>query len=66
VTLGFLHDGLGTLELYANGQTVARRTGVYAGVNPVGPGGVAIGNSVPSGTGLSGQLDETRIWRRDP
>ena len=29
ITLGFMHDGFGTMELYADGQVVARRDGVY-------------------------------------
>ena len=67
VTLGFMHDGFGTMELYADGQVVARRTGVYAPVNAPGGAGLSIGNALHSG-GLScnGEIDDVKIWRLNP
>ena len=44
VTLGFMHDGFGTIELSANGQVIARRTGVFAPIDAPGPAGINIGN----------------------
>jgi hypothetical protein len=62
-----MHDGFGTMELYADGQVVARRTGVYAPVNAPGGTGLSIGNALHSG-GLScnGEIDEVKIWRLNP
>ena len=68
VTLGFLHDGIDTMELYADGQIIARRTNLLASVPSVGPLGISIGND-PDGDGLcffGGEIDEIKIWRLDP
>ncbi|MFZ1985352.1 MAG: LamG-like jellyroll fold domain-containing protein [Desulfatitalea sp.] len=68
MTLGFLHDGIDTMELYADGQLIARRTDLLASVSPVGPLGISIGND-PTGDGfcfLGGEIDEVKIWRLDP
>ena len=67
VTLGFMHDGFDTMELYADGQVVARRSGVYGPVNTPGGVGLSIGNALRSG-GLScnGEIDEVKIWRLNP
>lgn len=67
VTLGFMHDGFGTMELYADGQVVARRSGVYGPVKAPGGAGLSIGNTLRSG-GLScnGEIDELKIWRLNP
>jgi hypothetical protein len=67
VTLGFMHDGFGTMELYADGQVIARRSGVFASVNAPGGGGLSIGNALRSG-GLfcNGEIDEVKIWRLNP
>ena len=64
VTFGFVHNGLDTMELYADGRLVARRTGLLAGVPGVGPEGVFIG----AGTGfvLGGDIDEVKVWRLNP
>jgi len=66
VTLGFLHDGFGTMELYADGQVVARRSGSYAPVNPADGYGVSIGNSLSGGDFANGEIDEVKIWRLNP
>jgi hypothetical protein len=67
VTLGFVHDGLDTMELLVNGQVIARRTGLLAGVPGVGPGGVSIGNSADNQPNyLNGDIDEIKVWRLDP
>lgn len=67
VTLGFMHDGFGTMELYADGQVVARRTGVYAPVNAPGGTGLTIGNARFSGDmSCNGEIDEVKIWRLNP
>ena len=67
VTLGFMHNGFGTMELSADGQVVARRNGVYAPVNAPGGAGLSIGNALHSG-GLSfnGEIDDVKIWRLNP
>jgi hypothetical protein len=68
VTLGFLHDGIDTMELYADGQLIARRTDLLASVPPVGPIGISIGNE-PDGGGrsfLGGDIDDVKIWRLNP
>ena len=44
-----MHDGFGTMELSADGQVVARRTGVYAPVNAPGGAGLSIGNALRTG-----------------
>ncbi len=66
MTLGFIHDGLDTMELYVNGRTVARRTGLLAGVPPVGPLGVSIGNEPDRNEPLTGEIDEIKVWRLNP
>lgn len=67
VTLGFMHDGFGTMELYADGQVIARRDGVYGAVKAPGGAGLSIGNALRSG-GLSfnGEIDEVKVWRLNP
>jgi hypothetical protein len=66
VTLGFVHDGLSAMELYADGQLIARRNGQFARVATVGPGGVAIGNTSTGDGFLNGEIDEVKIWRLNP
>lgn len=67
VTLGFMHDGFGTMEIYADGAVVARRNSVLAPVVAPGPNGVSIGNSVATfGHPLNGQIDDVKIWRLNP
>jgi hypothetical protein len=67
VTLGFMHDGFGTMELYADGQVVARRSGSYAPVNAPGGAGLSIGNALRSGSlACNGEIDEVKIWRLSP
>lgn len=66
VTLGFMHDGFGTMELHAEGQVVARRSGIYAPVNAPGPAGVNIGNARTLDLFLNGEIDEVKIWRLNP
>jgi hypothetical protein len=64
VTFGFVHNGLDAMELYADGQLVARRTSLLSGVPGVGDEGVFIG----AGTGfvLNGDIDEVKVWRLNP
>lgn len=66
VTVGFLHDGLGTVELSVNGQVVAQRSGTYAPVNPPGAAGLNIGNTRTLDFNLGGQIDDVKIWRLNP
>ncbi len=67
ITIGFLHDGLDTMELFMDGERVARRTGLLAGIPGVGPLGVNVGNSPGSaGLCLEGDIDEVKVWRLDP
>jgi hypothetical protein len=62
VRLGFAHDGLDTMELYADGRVLARRRGLLAGVPGVGPTGVSLGNAVAPDMQhvLDGDIDEIR------
>jgi hypothetical protein len=66
ITLGFMHDGFGTMELYADGAAVARRHSALAPVNAPGAGGIGIGNAVGSILPLNGQIDEVKLWRLNP
>jgi hypothetical protein len=65
---GFAHDGLDTMELYADGQVLARRRGLLAGVPGVGATGVSIGNAVVPDMQhvLDGDIDEIKVWRLNP
>jgi hypothetical protein len=65
-TVGFLHDGLTTLELYADGQVVARKQGVFAPVNSAGGAGLSIGNALRGDVVLHGEIDDVKIWRLNP
>ena len=67
VTFGFMHDGLDTMELYADEQLVARRTGLLAGVPGVGSQGVLIGTGGNyTDHVLDGDIDEIKVWRLNP
>jgi Concanavalin A-like lectin/glucanases superfamily len=67
VTLGFMHDGFGTMELYADGQVIARRNGAYGPVKAPGNAGLSIGNALRSGgLACNGEIDEVKIWRFNP
>lgn len=67
VTFGFVHNGLDAMELYADGQLVARRTGLLTGVPGVGAEGVFIGTGGTYATHvLDGDIDEIKVWRLDP
>jgi hypothetical protein len=66
VRLGFLHDGLSVMELYADGRLVARRNGPLNGVASLAGSGLNIGNSRTGDTVLNGEIDEVKIWRADP
>jgi hypothetical protein len=66
ITVGFAHDGFGTMELYANGRVVARRGGVYGPVNPPGPAGLVIGSAQSQDYFMNGEIDEVKIWRLNP
>lgn len=67
-TIGFLHDGIDTMELHADGQLIARRTDLLASVPPVGPLGISIGSEPDRNDScfLGGDIDEVKIWRLDP
>ena len=66
VTFGFAHNGFDTMELYADGQLVARRTDLLSGVPAVGDKGVLIGASGFPSHVLDGDIDEVKIWRQYP
>ena len=66
VTVGFLYDGFGSVELSVNGQVVADRSGTYAPVNPPGAAGLNIGNARTLDFVLGGQIDDVKIWRLNP
>jgi hypothetical protein len=67
VTFGCMHDGVGTMELYADGKLIARSFGPYNPIAPAGPAGVvAIGNTRAASLPANGQIDEVRIWRLNP
>jgi hypothetical protein len=66
ITVGFMHDGFGTMELYADGQTVARREGLLTPVAGIATGVVTIGNRQTNNYPLFGELDELKIWRLNP
>jgi hypothetical protein len=67
VNLAFEHDGIAMMRLYADGQQVAERHQVLAGIRDAGTAGFRIGNA---GSGvdefLGGDIDEIKVWRRDP
>jgi hypothetical protein len=68
VKLVFVHDGLNTMRLYADGQLIAQRTNLLASVPPVGPLGISIGNEPDKDTQcfLGNDIDEVKVWRLDP
>jgi hypothetical protein len=66
ITLGFVHDGFATIEVYADGQVVARRSGSYTPVNPPGAAGINIGNDRTLFRALNGEIDDVKIWRLNP
>ncbi|MBB2769120.1 UNVERIFIED_ORG: hypothetical protein GGE11_000015 [Mycolicibacterium obuense] len=68
VQVGFMHDGVSTAELSFDGIPVAR---IIRPLRPVKPtDAVAIGDFVtapaPSTSGMSGRIDDVRVWRLDP
>lgn len=67
VNLAFEHDGIDAMRLYANGQKVAERHQVLAGIRDAAAAGLRVGNAA-SGTDefLGGDIDEIKVWRRDP
>src|SRR5581483_8498990 len=66
VTLRFMHDGVGRLELCADGAVIARKAGSYAPVDAPGTSGLNIGNTRTLGSPLNGEIDTVRIWRFNP
>jgi hypothetical protein len=58
ITLGFMHDGIDSMVITANGQVVATRSSLLASIPEVGPAGVA--------RVLNGDIDEIKSWRLDP
>jgi len=67
VTLEFEHNGFSRMSLHLDGKLIGSQPAT-SGVPPVGSLGVVIGNSnAEGGAGpLRGDLDQIRIWRRDP
>ena len=65
-TLGFLHDGLATMELYADGRVIARRTEALWPIDSPGGNGIHIGNDRTANSVLQGQIDDVQIWRLNP
>jgi Concanavalin A-like lectin/glucanases superfamily len=66
VNLAFQHDGVNTMELQMDGETVARRTDAGASVPGVGSLGVTIGNLPDAPAFLDGDIDEIKVWRLNP
>jgi hypothetical protein len=66
-TFGFAHDGIDTVVLTVDGDVVARRQGLRAGIPGVGTAGVHIGNAPgTAGHCLEGDIDDVKAWRLDP
>jgi hypothetical protein len=65
-TLTFVHDGLSTVQIFANGQLVAQQAGPLNPVASLGSNGVFIGANSSGDFWLNGQLDDLKIWRLDP
>lgn len=65
-TLGFVHDGISTMQLFADGRVVASRADPLWPINPPGPNGINIGNSQAADSILQGQIDDVKVWRCDP
>jgi hypothetical protein len=64
ITVGFLHDGVGLMELSVDGEAVARRT---ASLWPLAaPGDISLGNARTGGLAMFGLLDDVKIWRLQP
>jgi len=67
VKVGFVHDGFDGMELFVDGARIARRSGLLATIPPIGPLGVSVGNAPDQDNQyLNGDIDELKIWRRDP
>jgi hypothetical protein len=66
VDLSFVHDGVQTITLLADGAVVAQRSDIVRSVAGVGPAGVSIGNATLPGYPLNGDIDEISIWRFHP
>jgi hypothetical protein len=66
VVINFVHDGFKQMRLYVNGAPVTVARSVLAGVPPVGPKGICIGNSLGGGAPFGGDIDEVKVWRVDP
>jgi hypothetical protein len=64
VKFTFVHDGWAA-RLLADEQEV-RADEVTGPVPAVGPGGVCIGNRPGANESIRGDIDEVKIWRRDP
>jgi hypothetical protein len=65
MTLGFLHDGASTMELYFDGKTVARLSRPLWPVNSTTS--VTVGNFTATPTfGLGGRIDDVKVWRINP
>lgn len=67
ITLGFMYDGFGTLELSADGEVVARVNGTYGPLRPMDQAGIRVGNNDVGGDrSLKGDIDVLKIWRLKP
>jgi hypothetical protein len=67
VTLEFEHNGFSRMDLRLDGQLLGSNQAATS-IPSIGPLGVAIGNGNEDGGPwpLAGDLDEIKIWRRDP
>jgi hypothetical protein len=64
VTLGFVHDG-SAVHIVADGHEVHVQEAAV-NVAPIGPKGVNIGNKPNASESIRGDIDEIKVWRRDP
>lgn len=66
VTLGFMHDGFGTMEISEDGRSLARSDAAFDTSLRPGSSGIVIGNRRQADQRLIGQIDEVKIWRLNP
>jgi hypothetical protein len=66
MTLGFAHDGLSTMELYADGEVIARQQAVYSPLRAPDTPGLSIGNLHDGSAPAHAEIDAVRIWRLNP
>jgi concanavalin A-like lectin/glucanase superfamily protein len=66
VTIAAVHTGFDEMRLYVDGEPVTFARSALSAIGPVGPKGVTIGNGLDGGTIFGGDIDEAKVWRRDP